>query len=71
MAKIYKTEMYILDVNDDFEDIDDFLNYIEMVNKYTSILAFNKSTSNTFEWFDEIDLNQKKCSLESFEKYFK
>lgn len=30
MAKLYKVEMYVLDVHDDYSDLDDIINSIEL-----------------------------------------
>ena len=74
MAKLYKTELYLCDVNDEFEDKNDVLEYLnsllEMDGYLLNMGITNAKESAKFEWYDDIDLNNVDCSKEECEKYF-
>jgi len=70
MAKLHKLELYVLDVNDDFNNSQDVLNYIE--HQTSRYLNFKSSSQKSVDikWEDDIDLNFSDCSIESYEAYF-
>lgn len=74
MAKLYKVELYLCDINDEFEDTNDVLEYLnsllEMDGYLTNMGTTNAKESGKFEWYDNIDLNNVDCSKEECEKYF-
>jgi hypothetical protein len=69
MAKIYKTEMYIVDVNDSFKSMIDICSKISERLDLIFINPFN-TQMREIEWDDNIDLNFNNCTLESYRKYF-
>lgn len=70
MARVYKFEGYIVDVNEDFKDVYDFLSYLNNRLRYGHVTTFNDKTSEDFEWYDEIPINKYGCNQEDFEKFF-
>lgn len=71
MAKIFKFTAYVVDVNDDFDSADDYIDYVNNGIKYDGdIIPFNSSTVNV-EWDDDIDINKCDCPQESYDKYFR
>ena len=73
MAKLYKVELYLCDVNDEFYDKDDVLEYLNSLlemDDYFLIRIINAKESKEFEWYDDIDINYSDCTKEEFDKYF-
>lgn len=71
MAKIYKFEAYVVDVNEDFNDAEDYIDYINNRLKYGGdIVPFNIQEVK-IEWDDDIDINKMNCPIENYDKYFK
>lgn len=73
MAKLYKVELYLCDVNDEFYDKDDVLEYLNSLlemDDYFLTRIINAKESKEFEWYDNIDINYSDCNIEKFEKYF-
>lgn len=69
MAKIHKVEMYLLDINEDFETIDDALVYMT-TGKYSPLLHLVTSESKEFEWDDDVIINSCKCTNEQYNQFF-
>lgn len=75
MAKLYKIEGYLCDVNGEMKDIEDFRDYLDMIitRGYYLIdnpIDFKITESKEFEWHDNIDLNYRDCTEEDCKKYF-
>ena len=73
MAKLYKVELYLCDVNDEFYDKDDVLEYLNSLlemDDYFLTRIINAKESKEFTWYDDIDLNDIDCPKEECEKYF-
>lgn len=73
MAKLYKVELYLCDVNNEFYDKDDVLEYLNSLlemDDYFLTRIINAKESKEFEWYDNIDINYSDCNIEKFEKYF-
>ena len=75
MAKLYKIEGYLCDVNGEMKDVEDFRDYLDMLitRGYYLIdnpIDFKITESKEFEWHDDIDLNYRDCTEEDCEKYF-
>lgn len=73
MAKLYKVELYLCDVNDEFYDKDDvfeYLNSLLEMDDYFLTRIINAKESKEFEWYDDIDINYSDCTKEEFDKYF-
>lgn len=69
MAKIHKVELYLLDVNEDFDSLDDALVY--MTNrKYAPDVHVINSESKEFEWDDDVIINGYDCSTEQYNNFF-
>ena len=69
MAKIHKVEMYLVDINEDFETLHDALNY--MTNgKYSPLLHLVTSESKEFEWDDDVIVNRCNCTNEQYNQFF-
>jgi hypothetical protein len=70
MSKLHKIELYILDVNENFEGSQNVLNYIEhQTSRYLNIKPASQKSVD-IEWDDDIDLNFSNCPLENYEAYF-
>ena len=63
---------YVVDVNEDFESFQDYLDYINDQIKYGGdIKVFPEDIKETkVEWDDDIDLNYTDCSKEAYNSYF-
>lgn len=74
MAKLYKVELYLCDINDMFEDKNGVFEYLnsllEMDDYLTNMGITNAKESDKFEWYDDINLNNVNCTEEECEKYF-
>ena len=73
MAKLYKVEGYIVDINDNYNDKTDFQHELERIFDLHDIGLVPYSIikeSREFEWYDEIDLNNRHCGFSDCEKYF-
>jgi hypothetical protein len=69
MAKIHKVEMYLLDINEDFDTLDEALIY--MTNcKYAPSVHIISSESKNFEWDDDVIINYYKCTNEQYNQFF-
>jgi hypothetical protein len=67
-AKLYKVEMYILDVNGECGSLEEIV-----VNAERGTDAFLKPFNVQkveFPWNDDIDINQRDCTVETYRKYF-
>ena len=69
MAKLYKVEMYILDVNEDYKDLEEILHMTEYKCD-ASFIPFEVQQID-IEWDDEIDINQSGEPAQTYRKYFK
>jgi hypothetical protein len=68
-AKIYKMEMYILDINNSYEDIDEIIVESERGAREANFHPFNVEEVEV-EWTDDIDLNFSSATEETYRKYF-
>ena len=69
MAKIHKVELYLLDINEDFDDVDDIMVYMTYAKSAPSIHVV-RSESKEFEWDDDVVINKWRCSTEQYNKFF-
>lgn len=73
MAKLYKIECYLCDVNGylkDAEDLKDCLNILTDEYSLINPIDFKITESKEIEWYDNIDLNCYGCTEEDCKKYF-
>ena len=69
MAKLYKMEMYIIDVNDNFKKLDRII-YNANAFSSCSFVPFNAQEVK-INWHDNIDINLTNCPVDNFREYFK
>jgi len=69
MAKLHKVELYIIDVNDNYSNLNEIMHDIGNTTDY-SLIPFN-SQEVEIDWHDEIDINLSNCPVENFREYFK
>ena len=69
MAKIHKVELYLLDVNEDFNSVDDIIAYMANM-KYAPSIRVVSSESKEFEWDDDVIINRCNCSTEQYNSFF-
>lgn len=69
MAKIHKVEMYLLDIHEDFETIDDALVYMT-AGKSAPSFHIISSESKNFKWEDDVIINYYKCTNEQYNQFF-
>lgn len=69
MAKLYKVEMYILDINETYEDICDICDDATYDMDLVKFEPINTQIRK-IEWSDNIDLNKNTCTIETYRKYF-
>lgn len=74
MAKLYKLEGYLCDVNGEFKDVEDFRDYLHtLIDRGYYLfnpIDFKITESKEIEWHDDIDLNCLDCTEEDCKKYF-
>lgn len=74
MAKLYKIEGYLCDVNGEFKDVEDFRTYLHILlidrGDLFNPIDFKITESKEIEWYDDIDLNHYGCTEEDLKKYF-
>ena len=69
MAHIHKVELYFVDVNENFETLDDLVSYIEN-QKYAASVCIVKSESKSFEWDDDVVVNKCSATSEDYNSFF-
>lgn len=72
MARIYKAEVYIIDPEDEFEEVRDVNDFIE--NRLGDIVLVDITDiqeSKSFYWHDELKVNRTYATKEDYEYYFK
>jgi predicted RNA-binding Zn-ribbon protein involved in translation (DUF1610 family) len=68
-SKIYKIEIYVVDLNETVYDITNIQDIID--NEFNTISHISKiEISNNFEWDDSLKINSIFATKEDFEKYF-
>ena len=70
VAKIHKVELYIVDINDDFNKLEDYMNYIENL-KYAPMHKIISSESKSFEWDDYVVVNYTDSDEKDYENFYK
>jgi hypothetical protein len=70
MAKLYKVEMYILDINESHKDICELCDNMSIDLDLVYLQPFDQQVRQ-LDWHDEIDLNKTGCTKATYEKYFK
>jgi len=69
MAKLHKVELYIIDANDKYNNINEIMHDIENSTD-CSLIPFNAQEIE-IDWDDEIDINLSNYPVENFRKYFR
>lgn len=77
MAKVYKIELYAVDINGEFDDdiIDAYPEYVRELaddSYFANIVKLSKlEASDEFEWEDSLAINKILSTNEDFEEYFR
>ena len=69
MAKLYKMEMYILDINEDHSDLEEIICSIES-SVDVNFITFNEKQVDV-EWDDNLKINMYDATEKDFKEYFK
>lgn len=69
MSKLHKVEMFILDVDDGFKDVDDIVEYLRCL-KYSPHIRVIESETKEFEWDDDVIVNRSSCTNKEYEDFF-
>lgn len=69
MSKIHKVELYLLDVNEDFDNVNDAIEYMANM-KYAPNIHVISSSSKEFEWDDDVIINRCDCYTEQYNNFF-
>lgn len=69
MAKLYKVEMYILDVNEKYDDLGSIM--MDMENSTDVNFDYFNEQETDIEWDDNVKINNTNCTIEDYRKYFK
>lgn len=70
MAKVFKAELYVVDINGDYESFEEIQNDLERgLYGDPIVFTFGVKESEEFEWDDDIDLNYNNCSQENCDRY--
>lgn len=70
MSKIHKVEMFIVDICDDFNGLQSYIDYAEN-DKYAPRLFVTKSESKEFEWDDELIINKLCATTDNYNEFFR
>jgi len=72
MARIHKIVGYVVDYNDNFENVESLIDYTINNSKYvgSDFIDAGSDTSGEFNMQGDDDINRVDCSIETFEKYF-
>lgn len=73
MAKLYKLEVYVTDMNDTFIDGEDVVDSIEMYlgDRFgASVHKIKVEETKEFEWDDDLRINYRDATTEDFDKQF-
>jgi len=68
MATLHKVELYIIDYNDNYKNLEDIINDID--NSIDCSINHFNAQEVKIDWHDEIDLNYTNCPVENFRNYF-
>ena len=73
MAKVFKISTYVVDYNDEFNNNESFMNYLEYITQHDGIFFSHSqiASADIGEWHDDHPLNWRCCPKEEYEKYFK
>lgn len=72
MAKLFKIQAYVVDFNDDFNEIGSLEDYLVWrTQKYIDFRHLHITRTDLGEFYDEHPLNYIYCPESEFEKYFK
>lgn len=69
MANIHKLELYIVDANGNYSNVDEIINMIE--NNTDCYCNLENLYTKEFDWDNDLDINKSDAKIESYEKYFK
>lgn len=69
MAKIHKVELFLVDVADDFVNVDEILDCWQN-SRYSPKIHKIKEQSKEFEWSDDVPINSIYCDTEGYNKFF-
>lgn len=70
MVKVYKATVYFTDIYEDLAGEDDYKDMLEQQIGSAGLAdCYDVSSSNEFDWNDEIDLNQTVITKDTYEKY--
>lgn len=68
MEKLHKVELYVVDYNNQFGTVDNFVNYLKDRTDCLYHVGNNKTVE--IEWDDDIDINKINATTKDHEKYF-
>jgi len=68
MAKLYKLELYIIDYNNNYENLEEIIQDID--NSIDCSINHFNAQEVKIDWNDEIDLNYRDCPVDNFRNYF-
>ncbi|MGF9745661.1 hypothetical protein ABEX05_00040 [Bacillus velezensis] len=73
MAKVYKAEFYITDVNGNLQNIEDIKGGIEEAPafRWTIVHVADVKESAEFEWDDDLKINRIEATTEDYEAYIR
>ena len=67
MAKLHKISMFVLDVEEIYENIDEFIE--EVIDQTCASVHFIESDTAQFPWYDNIILNDQKATKNDYEDF--
>lgn len=66
MAKIHKITVYVIDPNEMYDGWDEILDY----SCQDVFWETASKEERSFEWEDDLPINNSSCPIEEYEKYF-
>ncbi|MEM4994894.1 hypothetical protein WKH56_20230 [Priestia sp. SB1] len=73
MAKAYKVEIYIVDSEEDIQDLDQLKTELKKFGSrlWVDLQIAKIAESDKFEWDENLRINQRDADIEDYKAYFK
>jgi hypothetical protein len=73
MAKAYKAEIYIVDSEEDIQDLDQLKTEFKKFGSrlWVDLQVATIEESEKFEWEENLRINQRDANIEDYKAYFK
>lgn len=70
-SKLYKFTAYAADVNNEFSEVKEYIEYLKSIDRYVGIGCVDGLETAEVQWDDDIDINSIYATKENWNKYFR